>query len=56
MFPSTATMAIGVTITAVLALIDWYVWRIVPTRRDPRILYETLRADDRDGAVFKEVA
>jgi hypothetical protein len=56
MFPSFATIAIGVTITAALAVVDWYVWRSAPMRQNPRAASETRLAEDKDGAAFKEVA
>ncbi len=56
MFPSFATMAIGVAVTAVLAVVDWYVWRTGPAGRDPRVASEPRLAEDKDGAAFQEVA
>jgi len=56
MFPSFATMAIGVAITAMLAVVDWYVWRPAPVLAHPLTASDPRFADDKDGAAFKEVA
>jgi len=56
MFPSFATKAIGVAVTAVLAAADWYVWRTAPVLPYPLAQSDPRLADDKDGAAFKEVA
>ena len=54
MFPSIETMVIGVVITAVLAVLDWYLWRVVPVSKYPAAATGARYADsDTD---FKEVA
>ena len=56
MFPSIATMALGLAITAALAVVDWYVWRTAPVRPYPRVAAEPLGADDGEATAFREVA
>jgi hypothetical protein len=64
MFPSIETIGLGFAITAVLALIDWYVWRTAPTLPYPLPALSTRPYDDRssrtdagdDAADFQEVA
>lgn len=56
MFPSFATMAIGVAITAVLAVVDWYVWRVAPVPPNRLTVSDPRAADATNGAAFKEVA
>jgi hypothetical protein len=72
MFPSIETIGLGFAITAVLALIDWYVWRTAPTLPYPLPALSTRPADERslrpyddrssrtdagdDAADFQEVA
>ena len=45
MFPSTATMALGLAITAALAVVDWYVWRTAPVLPYPRVASAPQGAD-----------
>ena len=56
MFPSSATMAIGIAVTAVLAVVDWYVWRSAPRLPHPRVTSAAHDAAERPPADFKEVA
>ncbi|HEX3409893.1 MAG TPA: hypothetical protein VHS07_06405 [Candidatus Binataceae bacterium] len=55
MFPSEATIGLGVAITAVLAIIDWFVWRTAPVLPYP-LTAETQGCADREATDFKEVA
>jgi hypothetical protein len=56
MFPSIATMALGLVITAALAVVDWYVWRTAPVRSYPGVVADPQDADDTEATAFKEVA
>ncbi len=56
MFPSIATMALGLVITAVLAVVDWYVWRTGPVLPYPLATSGSRYAGDDEAAAFKEVA
>ena len=64
MFPSIETIGLGFAITAVLALIDWYVWRTAPTLPFPLLARHSCPdaacsprlADDDAAADFQEVA
>ena len=54
MFPSIETTIIGVVITALLAVVDWYLWRVVPVSKYPAAATGARYAEtDTD---FKEVA
>ena len=56
MFPSSATIGLGLAITAVLAIIDWYVWRTAPELPYPLKAVESQNTADREASGFKEVA
>jgi hypothetical protein len=56
MFPSIATMALGLVITAVLAVVNWYVWRTAPVLPYPLAASGPRYADDDKAPAFKEVA
>jgi hypothetical protein len=56
MFPSNATIAVAVTITAVLAIIDWYLWRAAPVLPHPFKAVEPQGTADREATGFKAVA
>ncbi len=56
MFPSIETMVIGVVITAVLAVVDWYLWRLVPVSKNPVAATGTRSAESEKKVDFKEVA
>ena len=56
MFPSIATMALRLVITAALAVVDWYVWRTAPVMPYPRVVADRQGADDKEAKAFKEVA
>jgi hypothetical protein len=56
MFPSIATMALRLVITAALAVIDWYVWRKGPVRPYRGAAADPQGTDDREATAFKEVA
>jgi hypothetical protein len=56
MFPSSATLALGLVITAVLAVVDWYVWSTVPVLPYPLVAAGRVNAGDDENAAFKEVA
>jgi hypothetical protein len=49
MFPSIETIGLGFAITAVLALIDWFVWRTAPTLPYPLPARRSRSADDRSS-------
>ena len=54
MFPSIETIVIGVVITTALAVVDSYLWRLVPASKYPVAATGTRYAEsDTD---FKEVA
>ncbi len=53
-FPSIAIFAFGVVIVAILGLVDWYVWRVMPVRSP--VSRERTRAGERDAELFDEVA
>ena len=53
MFPSIETMVIGVVITAVLAVVDWYLWRVVVSKYPVAATGARYADSDTD---FKEVA
>ena len=56
MFPSIETIGLGFAIAAVLALIDWFVWRTAPTLPYPLPARRSRPADDDAAADFQEVA
>jgi hypothetical protein len=56
MFPSIETMVIGVVITAVLAVVDWYLWRVAPVSEYPVAATGARYAESDEKADFKEVA
>jgi hypothetical protein len=56
MFPSIETMVIGVAITTALAVVDWYLWRLVPVSKYPVAATDTRYAESDEKADFKEVA
>ena len=56
MFPSSATIALGLAITAALAIIDWFVWRTAPVLPYPLAESRPRSADDDEATVLKEVA
>jgi hypothetical protein len=55
MFPSIATMALGLAVTAMLLAIDWYVWRTAPRLPYPLTASRPQQLDDQDAG-FKKVA
>jgi hypothetical protein len=56
MFPSIETMVIGVVITAVLAVVDWYLWRVASVSKYPAAATGTRYTESDEKADFKEVA
>jgi hypothetical protein len=56
MFPSDATIALGLVITAALAIVDWYVWRSGPILPHPLAKPGPSDAGDDESAGFEEVA
>jgi len=56
MFPSIATIVLGLVITTALAVVDWYVWLMVPIRPHPRVASDLRDAGDDEAAGFEEVA
>lgn len=56
MFPSSATIGVGMAITAVLAIIDWYVWRTAPVLPYPLTAVDGQKTAEKDATGFKEVA
>jgi uncharacterized membrane protein len=56
MFPSIETMVIGAAITIALAVVDWYLWRVVPAWKYPVAATGTRYAETDEKAAFKEVA
>jgi hypothetical protein len=54
MFPSIETMVLGVVITTALAVVDWYLWRLVPVSKYPAAATGTRYAES--DTAFKEVA
>ncbi len=56
MFPSIETMVIGVVITAVLAVVDWYLWCVAPVSKYPAAATVTRYTERDEKADFKEVA
>ena len=56
MFPSIETMVIGAAITIALAVVDWYLWRVVPVSEYPVAATGARYAESDEKADFKEVA
>ncbi len=56
MFPSIETMVIGAAITIALAVVDWYLWRVVPVSKYSAAAAGTRCAESDEKADFKEVA
>ena len=57
MFPSIETIGIGLVITAILAILDWYVWRTAPVLPYPITATEPRRVEEEDeAAAFEKVA
>ncbi len=56
MFPSIETMVLGVVITALLAVVDWYLWRVAPVSKYAVATTGTRYAQSDEKADFKEVA
>ena len=56
MFPSIETMVIGAAITIALAVVDWYLWRVVPVSKYPVAATGARYAESDEKADFKEVA
>jgi hypothetical protein len=54
MFPSIETMVIGAAITTALAVVDWYLWRLVPVSKYPAAASGPKYAES--ATDFKEVA
>lgn len=53
MVPSITTLVLGSAIVAVLATVDWFVWRMTPVRRYPLSPEGTRFADDEATALRK---
>lgn len=57
MVPSITTIALGLLITAALALVDWYVWRMAPILPYPLEASPAERvADEAEEGAFSQVA
>jgi len=56
MFPSNATIGLGLVITAVAAVVDWYVWRVAPVRPYPLAELRHDGDEHDEAAGFDEVA
>ena len=54
MFPSIETVGFGFMIAAVLAILDWYVWRSGPVLPYP--LTDPQHKNEEEPAAFKKVA
>ena len=55
--PSIATLILGSAITALLSLLDWYVWRIIPARTHAHESSSTRpKCAGQDAVDFKKVA
>jgi hypothetical protein len=56
MLPPFTTLLVGVAVISVLAVVDWYVWRLTDVGRSP--FTPSGRRDGEDGncTVLKEVA
>ncbi len=53
-FPPIATVALGAVIVAILGVVDWYVWRVMPVRSP--VSRERTRAEERDADLLRKVA
>ena len=53
MVPSITTLVLGSAIVAVLAAVDWFVWRMTPVRRYPLSPEGTRFAEDEATALRK---
>ena len=59
MFPSLGVIGLGALVTAVLAIVDWYVWSTAPSRiatSNGPALYPIVRESEALNAGFKAVA
>jgi hypothetical protein len=56
MVPSIATIAIGMTILAALAVVDWFVWRMAPVLPYPLARPGPRSAASEAAVALKEVA
>jgi len=57
MVPSIATIALGLLITAALAVVDWYVWRMAPILPYPLEASPGQRVvDEEEEVTFSRVA
>jgi hypothetical protein len=57
MVPSITTIALGLLITAALALVDWYVWRMAPILPYPLQASPAERVvDEAEEGAFSQVA
>jgi hypothetical protein len=55
--PSITTLILGLAITALLSLVDWYVWRRVPARTDALESRGTRQnCAEQDAVDFQKVA
>ena len=55
-FPSIITLILGGAVFAALALLDWYVWGVMPVRRYPLSPRGTRFAENDEATAFRKVA